>query len=450
MIARRIHRRTLLRGAGVGIALPFLEAMRPRRAGAQVAPRRFVVFFTANGTNNEADFEPDGTGAAFTLGKEPAPLEAVKSDLLVVSKLANPVCAEIDGDQHTLGMACMLTAETYALPAGVKAENLFHHQGGGPSIDQRMGELVGGKTRFPTVELGVQCTGFGHTSVGFTRMCWKSKLVPVAPIEDPKQAFTRLFADLTVGSPMPAPMVDVMAEQRRSILDLVRQDVDALRPRVSAADRVQVDSHLQSIRELEKRLGGQLPAASAAAGCAKPPAPDGFSLMDPAAFPVIGKLQMDLLVMALRCDLTRVASLQWSDAQSNVVMKWAGVDENHHEMSHTQGSDKLSKVNTWYAEQLLYLGNAMKAIDEGGTSLLSNSVVWWCSENGYGRTHTHRNNRVYLLGSCGGYFKTGQHVVRSGEPLNKLMVSFLHAMGQTDQTTFGSTKFGTGPLAGIT
>ncbi len=158
---------------------------------------------------------------------------------------------------------------------------------------------------------------------------------------------------------------------------------------------------------------------------------------------------MDLLATALACDITRIASIQWSWARSTQVFSWVNQSDRHHDMTHRGWSEGLGRINRWYAEQLAYLGGKLKALKEEPGSVLDNTVIYWCSDVAAGQDHNYANLRTFLLGSCGGFFKTGQHIKFNNEPHNKLMVSLMRAMGISDATQFGDAKVGTGPLPGL-
>jgi hypothetical protein len=156
-------------------------------------------------------------------------------------------------------------------------------------------------------------------------------------------------------------------------------------------------------------------------------------------------------VMSLACDLTRVASLQWSTSVSNKQFPWLDIHEGHHDFSHEGDTNadaqaKLVAINTWYAEQFAYLVTALKGVAEGEGSLLDNTVVLWCNELGIGNTHSRRDMPYVLAGSAGGYFQTGRYLQYQGDPHNNLLLSLCHAMGLEELTSFGNPAYCTGPL----
>jgi hypothetical protein len=168
---------------------------------------------------------------------------------------------------------------------------------------------------------------------------------------------------------------------------------------------------------------------------------------------------MDLAAGALASDLTRIATVQWTHAESDQTFPFLDVSGAHHTMSHAGDEDataqeSLTKINVWFAEQLAYLLGRLASYPEGDGTLLDNTAVLWCNEVGKGNTHAHRDLPFLLAGSCGGYFKTGRFVDylaggATGHPHNNLLLSLAHAMG-VEESSFGDPEHCTGPLAGLT
>jgi hypothetical protein len=238
--------------------------------------------------------------------------------------------------------------------------------------------------------------------------------------------------------------------RRLSILDYVKDDLGRLSGEVSAADRERLDRHLTYVREVETRLSEQVENA-AACGLPERPQPAG---QGNDAFPEIGALQTDLLVLALACGQTRVASLQWSRSVSQVRFTWLGIDDNHHGLSHLPDDDAeaqnaLTSINQWYAERFAELIQKLKAYPEGDGTLFDKSLLFWCNELGKGNTHSRDDAPYVLAGSAGGVLSTGRFLEYSGDvPHNNLLVSLLQIMGLSD-TTFGRPEWCTGPLGGL-
>jgi len=239
----------------------------------------------------------------------------------------------------------------------------------------------------------------------------------------------------------------------------VLKEFETVNASVPAADKVRLDQHLSMIREVERGLQ--------AGGAGGPVSCDQAAGITPIAdhllhtnFPAVGKQQADLLVLALACGLTRVASLQYSYARSIERLEWVStqgcgpcgtIELDHHTISHTEDSmsnAQMAVMNRWYAEQVAYLVGRLDAVNEGSSTLLDNSLAFWCSEVSYAATHTFKNIRAFLFGTAGGKIKTGKHLDFAGAAHNKLHVTFLNAMG-VPATSFGDSGFGNGPLSGI-
>ncbi len=454
-----LSRRTFLRGAGgVAIGLPLLEAMVPSAsAGGKEGPRkRFVVMFSANGTIEEA-FRPQGGVNDFSFthpGGEQhilEPLEAIRDDILVLWGLdmQSRGLGGPGGNGHDMGMGHMLTCQQLLVgPSGIgEFSHLPDGSAGGISIDQEIANAIGNETPFRSIEFGVRALLDLQRQVT-SRMCYRAPFEVLPPENDPAAAFEALFTDLAAD---PVELAALRA-RRGSVLDKVADDFNRLNARVGSGDRMKLEAHLDAIRELEQGLyaeGGPLEA------CAVPGQPMGLDPNSNDQYPEVGRAQMDLLTMALTCDLTRVASLQWSTAQSGIRHSWLGHSSNHHSLSHEADSDptarrQLVEINHWYAQQFVYLVEAMKAVPEGDGTMLDNTVILWVNEQGNGDTHSSSDVPFVLAGSGGGYLNTGRSLVIDGRAHNDLYVSMLHAMGQTDVTTFGIPELCEGPLAELT
>ncbi len=452
-----LSRRTVLRGAGVALALPFLDAMRPRVAKAATAPKRFVVFFSANGMIKD-QWQPTGTETDFTLSPILQPLEAHKSDLLIMRGLNNEASYLYDPNAHDTSMTTMLTANKLLVgPSGTgRAGHVLDGTAAGPSIDQEIARVIGGETRLSSLELGVQSTTTILEPM-VVRMCYRgtpgnAKSVP--PEDDPQKVFTRLFMD--AGSSTGA--IDALKQQRRSVLDFVLRDFNRLGAKVGVEDRQKLDRHATTVRELEDSLD----KLTGGLACQVPTAPPSVNL-DPVDcvqdgrpgkcygdFETLGKAQMDLLVLSLACDLTRVVTLQWSTAESTVFFKWLNVAGEHHLMSHdaTGNRNDLIKIDTWYSERFSYLLDALKSQSDADGPLLDSSVVLWANELSDGDIHNRRGLGWIIAGQGNGAIRTGRSVQYSNSPTTNQLFSSLMTMFGSPTDTFGATQF-KGTLSGL-
>lgn len=462
--SRTATRRAFLRAAGgITVGLPFLESF-PKRAHAQAVLPRFVIAFTPNGSNSLNEFHPQGAGANFTLGIESAPVLPFKSKLLAITgvDMASASAGDV-GDQHAVGMGHMLTGRTYSVdPTLMQADGNTDYPVGfanGISVDQAIANAIGGNSRYKSLEFGVQ-TSVRYGNHPFSRMIYTGPVQPVSPEDSPMAAYTRLFAGATPGPGGGDPaMVAENLMKRRSVIDFVVKEYETMNATVAMADRERLDQHLTLLRQLEQGLatGSAGPVACDQAGSFMPVA----SHLMHENFPIVGRQQADLLVFALACGITRVASLQYSYARSAERLEWidtsgcaacGALTRTHHSISHEAGEARsdaqMSTINRWYSEQTAYLLGRMDAVNEGGATLLDNSLVFWCSEVAFSSDHTYEDIRAFLFGSAGGKVRTGQHLAVTNQSHTKLHVAMMNAVG-VDTDTFGDPQFGTGPLAGV-
>jgi hypothetical protein len=443
-MTRKLSRRTVLRGAaGAAVALPFLEAMAPRQARAQAAPiKRFIVMFSANGTLPGA-WTPTGTETSFTLGSILAPLAPHQADIVVVGGLNQQGGG---GDGHQTGIGGMLTgnplnpgpfAGVGAAPAGWPM---------GPSVDQRIADAMNAPTKFRSLELGVQV----GSADNWGRMIYRAANQPLPPNDDPADVYARVFADLHTD---PAVLARQL-KRKKSILDGVTREYARLAGQLGAADRMRLDAHANAVREIETRLSTQ--AVSSSASC-HDPAVRSVATYSNDAYPDVGALQLDLMAMAMACDITRVASMQWSRSVSQVRFTWLDtpINDAHHDLSHRSDDDtdavaKLTKINSWYASQLAGLIARLKAIPEGNGTVFDNTLILWSNELAKGNTHSRVGAGYVLAGSAAGALRTGRYLDYTGQslPHNNLLVSLLNAMDVPDRS-FGKTDWCTGALSGL-
>lgn len=461
----RMSRRAVLRGAGgIAIALPWLEAMgepRPASAGTTTSAKRFVTIYTPGGAviNNgsgENRWRPQGSETDFELSPVLAPLEPVKDKLVVVDGMS---MSSAVGEQHQAGIIAWLTGGEQAGGGTGYAT--------GPSIDQVIaGRLAAGYV-MPSVQMAIRW-GTGKSvgrlhpinTVNFEN---NASFDPIPPRLDPQEIFTSFFGTLSGANQAEAV---ARVARRRSILDYVDSRFVSLSGRVSARDKVKLDEHLSKVRELEQALGTIIEEDDE---CRQPDHVD-TSAYDPttgldssddgsvrdvntdASIPVVGRFMMDMLVMALACDLTPVASLQWSDTEAKHTFPWLGLSEHHHYYQHDGGfrPQECEQIGIWYSEQHLYLLQAMNNVDMGGHSLLDESIVFFGSEIGDPPTHA-KHDMPFLLAGGGGGLRGGRflrNATLQNRAHNQLLVSILNLFGDERQS-FGAEQYNSGPLAGI-
>jgi hypothetical protein len=436
-----IGRRAVLRGAGgAAIALPLLEVMRTRPAHA--APtKRFAFFFFSNGVCRDT-WTPTGTESAFTLPFALEPLKPLQTKLVVFQGVNMESARKNPGNGHNVGMTNLLTARKFLK----EKDTDFGAVGWGAdaTIDQVIAARVGAATKFASLQFGVQTfKDYGANAYSFISYAGPQK--PVPNENDPVKMFNRIFTGVGAS---PASQEERIAK-RKSVLDFVSEDFKQLSGRLGGADKAKVDSHLAAVREIERRLGV---TGTVGPACKRPMVTNpAAGVNSNSAYPAIGKLQMDLLAMAFACDLTRVATFQWSSGQSSTQHSWAGVSGSHHPVSHLTDDGSIMSLKTiqrWYMEQLAYLGKALDDAKEGTTSILDSTALLAGSEVAVGNTHTFVDMPFLLLGGCGGAIKTNRFLRFTNAAHGDLYVSMQNAMGIT-ASSFGEPGIGKGPLAGV-
>lgn len=441
-MAIRKNRREFLRDLGIGAAaVPFLLNLPSLGLAATAEGRRkqrLVVLFSPNGVFPDR-FWPDEEGPLGELKPILKPLEPFKDRMLTLHGVCDKVRG--DGDNHMRGMGCLLTG-IELFPGNI--------QGGsdtpagwakGISIDQEIANYLQQseetRTRFGTLEFGVMVPDRADT---WTRMSYAGPNKPIAPIDDPYQMFDKLYGR----------MED--RESLKSVLDDLSEDFAKVRTHLSSADRRLLDEHATWVRSLEQELQQDDPADM---GHAVPELEPGVR-EDNDNMPKLTKMQIDLLVNSFAADFTRIATFQITNSVGNARMRWIGIDEGHHSISHEPDSnedavDKLTKINTWYCEQLAYLAKRLDETPEPGGegSMLDNTTIVWTNELGKGNSHT-LNDIPFVLVGGGLGFSTGRSIKYDKVNHNRLLMSLAHAFGHRIET-FGNPDFcGEGPLPKLT
>jgi hypothetical protein len=439
----------VLRGAGgVAVALPWLEVMTPDRPShaAPAAPRRFVAVYQPGGTILE-QWTPRGTEESFTLGPILGPFESVKDRIVVLSGVDMKSGQGGWGWTYAAGMVAWLT--------GTKQLGYYDTTyARGPSIDQVLAGRISGNRPLPSLNLAVRwgtgrCMGAVHP-MDIVSYATNAVVTPVAPRLDP----VAIWNDL-VGKSRDHRAWD------QSILDAVDRRYRRLAARVGAADRQRLEQHLTLIRELEQQL-----ATKDSAGCSAPTLGD-TSDYDPAsgltgkwdgsndpetdaAIPKVGKLMMDMMVMALACDLTSVATLQWSDAECEHSLPWLGLDQSHKCYMNDCGYQpaECTRIATWYSTQHAYLLQRMAEVDMGGHSLLDETIVFVGSDIQNPASYA-RTDMPFVLAGGGGALRTGRWLSYDHVSHNDLLVTVLRLFGGPE-ITFGDPEYSTGPLPNLT
>lgn len=389
-----------------------------------------MIVFSPNGVVPDA-FWPSETGAEFQLPPILQPLASLRDQTLILQGVDNRIRG--DGDDHMRGMSCLLTA-IELFPGNIQGGgNTPSGWPRGHSIDQELKTFLQGddatRTPFGSLEFGVLVP---HRADVWTRMVYSGPNRPIAPISNPYQMFRKLYGD--------------RAEQETvaSVLDAVAEELQQVRQNVSAEDRRLLDDHLTWVRQTEADM-----QANAARQTAIPPSLEQGVAEENEQMPKLSDLQQDLLVSAFRNDLTRIATLQYTNSVGNARMKFLGIEEGHHELSHDpdekkESVEKLTKINTWYCEQIAALANRLAAVPEPGGegTLLDHTTILWTNELGKGNSHT-LNSIPFVLVGRGAGFQMGRSLKFDHLPHNRLWISLAHAFGHSIES-FGNPKLSKG------
>ena len=440
-MARTENRREFLRTLGVGAGvLPFLHNL-PSLGFANNGParkKRLVVIFSPNGVVPKT-FWPDEEGASFAFKESLSPLELFKDKTLTLHGVCDKVRG--DGDNHMRGMGCLLTG-VELFPGNIQGgSDTPAGWASGVSIDQEIKGFLQAnpesRTRFGSLEFGVMVPDRADT---WTRMVYAGPNKPITPIDDPYQMFSKLYGRLKD------------RESLRSILDDVKDDLAKVGASVGVEDRRLLDEHATFVREMEQELKE---SEGAGIGHAVPEVEPGVK-EDNDNIPKISRMQVDLMVNSFAADFARIATLQYTNSVGGAKMRWLGIDEGHHELSHNPDGDeasqqKLTKINKWYAEQVAYLAKRLAETPEpgGDGSLLDNTLIVWTNELGKGNSHTLDDIPFVLVGN-GLDFKMGRSLKYPKLPHNRLLLGLAHGMGHRIER-FGNADFsGGGVLPNLT
>ena len=435
--AVELPRRTFLKGSTALLGLPLLNAMLPNSglaAGSAAAPNRMAFVFFANGAIMP-DWTPEKDGADYELSKTLKALEPFKSDLNVMSVLAQDNGrAKGDGPgDHARSASTFLTG---AHPVKTSGANIKV----GVSVDQVAAERIGNETRLASLEVGLErgrtagnCDS-GYSCAYSSAISWKTPSTPMAKEISPQLVFERLFGDEGGSADERAKR----AKFRRSILDVVADDAEQLKQKLGQTDRRKLDEYFSSVREIEQRI-------AQAQKSAELEAPD-FDIPKgvPSDLTVHTRLMYDLLVLAFRTNSTRVATYMLANEGSNRTYEMVGVSGGHHSLSHHQNDASkmtdLQKIDAYHVENFAYFLKRLKETKEGDSNLLDNSMIVFGSGLGDGNRHRHDELPIVLAGKGAGSIKTGRHIRYQTEtPLNNLFLSMLHKVGANEKE-FGDSN----------
>ncbi len=447
---KHLSRRTVLKGVGATVALPFLEAMVPARTvlakTAAAGKTRLAAIEMVHGAAGSTQFglaknlwSPASVGRGFDLTPSSlSPLEPFRDYLTIVS---NTDCknaeafgpGEIGGD-HFRSSAVFLTQ---AHPKQTEGSDVYV----GPSMDQLYAQKFGQDTPIPSMQLCIENVdqsggcAYGYACVYTDTISWAAPRTPLPMVRDPRSAFDQLFG------------VGATPEQRaanrrtdRSILDWVTQEVRRISKDLGTTDRNRLNDYLEDIREIERRI--QKVEAYNASGEPRelPGAPMGI----PDAFEDHVRLMFDLQAVAFAADITRVFSFKLGRDGSARVYPQSGAALPFHPASHHGENEariaQFAQINKHHVSLVPYFLEKLKSIQEGDGNLLDKTLVVYGSPMGNSNVHNHKRCPLFLVGKANGHLKGGLHLkAPDGTPMANVMLQLLHDLGRSDIETFGDS-----------
>ena len=434
MLNHRFSRRTMLRGLGVSMALPWMESLRvwgDELAGAKQAseaPVRLAVLFCGNGFHGR-EWWAKGEGSTMELGQVLAPLKDLREKMLFIRGLYNEQA--LKGNIHSSQTGNLLSGAPLASGGEIRS---------GTSVDQFLAQVHGRSTKVPSLVLGCEKSNpsvhKNYSMLYSSHISWTSPTTPT-PLElYPALAFDRLFKD-------------EVQKGDKSVLDAVLSDASDLRKQISTADQRKLDEYLDSVRDVERRIEdagkkGELQGWKPTLDKPNiPRPPEGI----PQNIADHMRLMCDILVLGFQTDTTRITTLKLNNDHSSLRFPHLGVDYMiHHLLSHSDTADWL-KVNQFFVEQLAYIARKLDSIQEGERTALDNSMLMFCSSMMTG-AHDATQLPVVVVGRGGGKIQTGKvldYREQSERQMCRLYLSMMNKMGvQLNQ--FGDA---TKPLAEV-
>lgn len=436
-----VSRRTLLKGAGVTMALPWMESLpvwgasNSNDVSPDQFPKRLGVLFMACGINGE-HWWAKGAGSEMELGKTLAPMEPFKEKMNVISGLFN---------QNATGVG-IHPGQTGNILSGASLQKGAELRGG-ISVDQVLANQIGQETAQPSLVLGCEqpITGYHETNFSMaysSHISWQNATSPVPMEVYPSLAFDSL-------------MENRGQKRNKSVLDRVKEQAASLSRQVSFDDRAKLDEYLTSVREVEKRIervrGDQHKALERSRERGQPlvmlERPDNGL---PEDIREHMKLMCDIIAMAFQTDKTRIATLLLCRDISGLFYPFLDVRKAHHSGSHDDRSDDWEKVSRYYCSQIAYLTERLAAMPEGEGTVLDNSCLLFLNNMWSGSKHDSTKIPLFTVGGLGGTLQTGRvldYLDRGDEnrKLCSLYLGLMHRMGVLDEK-FGDAER---PLQGL-
>jgi hypothetical protein len=419
---KHVSRRLFLKGAGVTIALPFLESMVPaatplQQTAARAKTRFGAIYFPHGATMDK--WTPQGEGTEFEFSEILQPLKSFRDRINIISDMSHPQAygGGSATSNHTRSAAAFLSGANARI--GPQAYL-------GITADQLAAQKIGQDTPMPSLELALESSslscGDGLSCAYRDTLCWQNATSPLPMQNNPQVVFERLFGD---GS------TDTLRRARRdqslTLLDSVMGEVNALNRKIPANDRRRVEQYLNDLREIERRIeraGQQL-----SPDLPIPPAPTAI----PTDFEEHIKLMFDLWVLAWQADITRITTLLMAKELSNSAYPKSGIRDAFHILSHhsnqRENMDKFAVLNRYHVGIFTYLLDKLQNIPDGDGSLLDHSMVLYGSAMSDGNQHNHAPLPVILAGSASGRIRGGRHIRNPKDTtMSNLLLSMLHKL----------------------
>ncbi|MDQ2641770.1 MAG: DUF1552 domain-containing protein [Pseudomonadota bacterium] len=439
---KHISRRATLQGMGVSLALPLLDAMIPAATAmektAAVPKPRVGFFYIPHGAimdntpfGKEVDaWTPSGEGANFTLNRIMKPLEKHKQQLLSFANLENAASA---GSVHTLNPATWLSSTRP--PGGTPGANMAI------TLDQVIAGAIGQETALPSLEVAAETTIQSAAGGGFysTTLSFRDAHTPLPMEFNPRKVFLQLFGEGDTDAERA-----LISRQTTSILDLISERTKSLRAEVGPEDKRVLDSYLETVREIERRL--EKAKARDLSSVKLPDAPVGQ--LD--SFDEQVKMMFDLIALAYQANLTRVASYIMVAEGTNRNYPFINVADSFHPLSHHANDrarlEKLTLVQTWHMEQFAKFLDKMAATPDGDGSLLDHSIFMYGSNMSNSDRHNNYPLPVILVGGGNGKLKGGRHIMPPEKtPIANLHLTVLNKLGIPREKLGDSTGY----IAGV-
>lgn len=447
---KHLSRRTVLRGMGVTMALPLLDAMVPARTllakSAAVTRPRLIAIEMVHGAAGSTEYgiknnlwSPAGTGSDFDLSPSClSALEPYRDHLTIVSNTdvrnAEAFEAREVGGDHFRSSAVFLTQMR---PRQTESSDVRV----GVSLDQLYAQRYGQDTPIPSMQLCIENVdqsggcAYGYACVYTDTISWASPTEPLPMVRDPRVAFDQLF-----GAGATAEERAVLRRTDRSILDFITNEIRRVSNDLGASDRRRLDQYLGNVREVERRL--QKVEAHNKGG--EPRELPGAPIGVPDSFDEHVKLMFDLQALAFMTDATRVFSFKMGRDGSGRVYPESGSKASFHPASHHQDKDdrilEFQKINRYHVGTVTYLLDKLKSTMDGEGSLLDNTLIIYGSPMGNSNLHNHKRVPLFLAGKAGGALKGNTHVkVPDGTSMANVWLTLLHRLGLDDVPTFGDS-----------